>query len=98
MSCCLDAAFPNLRCPCRHLHAHPAGDRAAVDAQRALHLRIAEATRCLKNGVLVENDEGAVARYLAEHPELAVQLGTAAQQQQAQQQAQQQQQQQQHAG
>lgn len=54
------------------------GDRAAVDAQRALHLRIAEATRCLKNGVLVENDEGAVARYLEEHPEIAQQIGTAA--------------------
>lgn len=35
----------------------------------------AEATRCLKNGVLVENDEGSVARYLDEHPEVAAQIG-----------------------
>lgn len=65
----------------------PAGDRAAVDAQRALHLSIAQATRCLKNGVLVENDEGSVARYLAAHPEVAAQIGAgaAAAQQQRQQ-------------
>lgn len=55
-----------------------AGDQAAVDAQRELHLRIAEATDCLKNGVLVENDEGAVAAYLAQHPELAARIGSAA--------------------
>lgn len=35
----------------------------------------AEATRCLKNGVLVENDAGSVGRYLEEHPELAAQIG-----------------------
>ena len=40
--------------------------------------RAAEATRCLKNGVLVENDEGAVARYLEQHPELAARIGTRA--------------------
>ncbi|KAI7846094.1 hypothetical protein COHA_000355 [Chlorella ohadii] len=51
------------------------GDKAAVDAQRALHLKVAEATRCLKNGVLVENDEGSVARYLQEHPDVAAQIG-----------------------
>ncbi|EFN55627.1 hypothetical protein CHLNCDRAFT_133791 [Chlorella variabilis] len=51
------------------------GDRAAVDAQRELHLRIAGATSCLKNGVLVENDEGSVARYLEQHPEVAAQIG-----------------------
>ncbi|PRW58017.1 hypothetical protein C2E21_3709 [Chlorella sorokiniana] len=51
------------------------GDKAAVDAQRTLHLKIAEATRCLKNGVLVENDEGSVARYLEEHPDMAAQIG-----------------------
>ncbi|PSC74381.1 hypothetical protein C2E20_2190 [Micractinium conductrix] len=55
------------------------GDKVAVDAQRALHLRIAEACSCLKNGVLVENDEGAVARYLEEHPEVAAQIGNGVQ-------------------
>jgi hypothetical protein len=29
----------------------------------------------LKNGVLVENDEGAVAAYLAQRPELAARIG-----------------------
>ena len=46
-----------------------------MDAQRELHLKIAEATKCLKNGVLVENDEGSVARYLEQHPELAARIG-----------------------
>ena len=55
-----------------------AGDKAAVDAQRALHLRIAEATQCLKNGVLVENDDGSVARYLEANPEIAAQIGARA--------------------
>ena len=55
-----------------------AGDKAAVDAQRALHLRIAEATQCLKNGVLVENDDGSVARYLEANPEVAAQIGARA--------------------
>ena len=56
----------------------PAGDKSAVDAQRALHLRIADATQCLKNGVLVENDDGSVARYLETNPEMAAQIGARA--------------------
>ena len=69
-------ADPRLLAGASSLHA--AGDRAAVDAQRVLHLRVAEATRCLKNGVLVEDDDGSVARYLAAHPEVAALLGTPA--------------------
>lgn len=47
-----------------------------MDAQRELHLKIAAATSCLKNGVLVENDDGSVARYLEEHPEDAARIAS----------------------
>lgn len=47
----------------------PAGDRAAVDAERERNRRIGEATGCWKGGVLVEDDAGSVAKYLAENPQ-----------------------------
>jgi hypothetical protein len=40
------------------------GDRKAVEAEYAQHKRIGEATCCWKGGVLVEDDNGSVKRYL----------------------------------
>eukprot|EP00873_Tetraselmis_striata_P003650 jgi/Tetstr1/423914/TSEL_014537.t1 len=41
------------------------GDRAAVEAERALNREIGEQTGCWKGGVLVEDDSGSVAAALA---------------------------------
>lgn len=43
------------------------GDQAAVDAECAANKAIGAATGCWKNGVLVEDDAGSVAAYLAAH-------------------------------
>ena len=40
-----------------------------MDAERSKHLRIARELGCLKNGVLVEDENGSVAAYFAQHPE-----------------------------
>lgn len=73
----LKAVLLRWRCVARSLHfrtslptfAALAGDRAAVDAQRERNRRIGEATGCWKGGVLVEDDAGSVAKWLAEHPD-----------------------------
>lgn len=41
------------------------GDRAAVEAEQRRNKAVGDATGCWKSGVLVENDAGAVAAYLA---------------------------------
>lgn len=38
-----------------------------VDAERARNREVGEKTGCWKSGVLVEDDAGSVAKYLAEH-------------------------------
>ena len=41
------------------------GDRAAVDAEQARNRALGEQTGCWKSGVLVEDDNGSVAKALA---------------------------------
>ena len=43
------------------------GDAAAVKAEYEKNKAIGEATGCWKNGTLVEDDDGSVAKYMAEH-------------------------------
>lgn len=42
------------------------GNRAAVDAEREKHKTLGERLGCWKNGVLVEDNHGSVAKALAE--------------------------------
>ena len=42
------------------------GDKATVDAEREKHRKLGERLGCWKGGVLVEDDNGSVAKALAE--------------------------------
>lgn len=50
----------------QHRHTHTSSNRAAVDRERAANKAIGDATGCWKGGVLVEDNEGSVAKYLAQ--------------------------------